>query len=211
MKKIYSKAITLSIILGTLITSLTFFFNSGAFAWLAREDEATATGMQTQIIGADVSISYYYKLADDTEFKELTDFNAVFKSMVPGDRVQIRVEYDNLSEKAYTVSVAIECPDGGETPLVIDGKNYYFSTQLRIVESGDFLTTPPADKVSSETALLPNIVSLGTVALDAQGEGELEFTVEFVNYPDVDQNAYQSFGSSGSGGSCNRVITSTLN
>ena len=211
MKKIYSKAITLSIILGTLITSLTFFFNSGAFAWLAREDQVTATGMQTQIKGTAVTISYYYRLSSDDDFSALTDFSTLFKGMVPGDRAEIRVKYKNTEDNPHTVNVALECPDGGETPLVIEGKKYYFSTQLRVVENGEFLTTPPTDKVSTDTALLPNTIALGAVNLDPQDEGAIEFTLEFVNYPDVDQNAYQNFGSSGGGESCNRVITSTIN
>ena len=90
-----------------------------------------------------------------------------------------------------------------ETPLVLDDKYYYLSTQLKIVEisvngqsvqDDKYLMTPPTDKLAYDAEQTVENVLIAQFDLLASQTATVEVTVEFVNYADVDQNVFQGFG-----------------
>jgi hypothetical protein len=109
-----------------------------------------------------------------------------------------------------TFAVRLEVPEGGELPLVIDGRYYYLSTQLKLIERDLFLTPPPNDRLAYDSPVTPTDTGVGEVTVPAGGTAELIFTVTLVNYPDLDQSAYQGFGTLGAGEACHRRIVSAV-
>ena len=112
---------------------------------------------------------------------------------------------DNSAEnRALSVYLGLLATDV-ETPLVLDGKYYYLSTQLKIVaisvngaaqsvQDDKFLMTPPADKLAYDAEQTVENVLIAQFDLLASQTATVEVTVEFVNYADVDQNVFQGFG-----------------
>jgi hypothetical protein len=166
--------------------------------------------MQVGIDGYKIDIAYSYKKNGDADYSELSDFSELFSSFMPGDTVALKVTYTNNDSVARKITSVLEAPVGCEVPLQIDGRYYYFSTQIRVVETGDFLIAPPDDKLSSDSLLTAESIAIGTLTLASGATDELVITFEFVDYADVDQNVYQGFGDADSVGVCYRVVASSV-
>ena len=199
----------LVIVLFLALLGAAFVLFPGSFAWLSRNEEVGGGGMQVTIEGTNVSVTYY-KAVGDGDFIPLSSPEDMFSGLLPGDTVRIKAEYVSGANKAVDLALRLTVPEGGEIPLVIDGRYYYLSTQLKLDEQDVFLLTPPDDRLAYDTEQAPTATEVGEVTVPAGGTAELVFTVLFVNYPDLDQSAYQGFGTLGSGEACYRRRVSVV-
>lgn len=206
--KIFGSVASLFIVTVLLIVSSVVVFRPRSFAWFADNREVGAGGMQLAADTLDITMTYYIKGPFDTEYVKIETFESVFDGLMPGDTVWLKVAYESGEAADHSVKVYLDSFDGCETPLLIDGRYYYFSTQLKAVELDKFLLAPPADKLSYEAQQTLPSLELGTLTAAANSVSEFEFSVQFVNYTDVNQNAYQGFGTLGEGERCYRVISS---
>ncbi len=191
-----------------LVVSSAILFRPNSLAWFADNDTVNASGMQVKADKLDVTISYYRKGPSDSDYVEIESFDSIFEGIMPGETVKIKLAYDSKETEDESATVYLSAFEGCETPLVIDGRYYYFGTQLKILENDEFLISPPVDYVSYGEEAEASDILLGEVTVFANSVTEFEFSVQFVNYPDVDQNAYQGFGTLGEGECCLRTITS---
>ena len=194
------------LVLLLLIGSALILSNRGSLAWFSRNRESGVSGMQVEVEGLGVSAEYYAASPAGGEFLPLTDPESLFAGMMPGDSIAVKVVYRSHAEEDVTLSVRLALPKEGETPLELDGRYYYLSTQLKLVEKDVFLLAPPPDRLAYDVPAVPSDIALGDVAVPAGGEAFLLFTVMLVNYDDLDQSAYQGFGTAEVGGSCYRRI-----
>lgn len=208
--KLIGAFVSLICIFVLLVISSVILFRPDSLAWFADNKNVNANGMQVEIEKLDITMTYYRKGPSDTDYVKIDSFESVFDGLVPGDTVWLKIAYDSKESKEYSVTVYLDSFDGCEAPLIIDGRYYYYGTQLKILETGEFLLSPPADSISYESESQPQDRKIGTVSLSANSITEYEFSIHFVNYSDKDQNAYQNFGSLGEGECCYRVITSVL-
>lgn len=188
-----------------LVTSTIALFGNGTLGWFGSNDEVSASNMQTSIRGTNVELSYYAMGPDDTEYTEITSFAHIFEGLVPGDTVRLKVKYVSTDDRDLLISPYLDYEDGCETPLVVDGRYYYLSSQLTV--DGTPMLSGTADGLSFDSAKTPEDISLPSFTLNAGATYELEFSVSFQNL-DIDQSVYENFGSSDAGEKCFRVIHS---
>jgi len=188
-----------------LVTSTIALFGNGTLGWFGSNDEVSANNMQTSIRGTNVELSYYAMGPDDTEYTEITSFAHIFEGLVPGDTVRLKVKYVSTDDRDLLISPYLDYEDGCETPLVVDGRYYYLSSQLTV--DGTPMHSGTADGLSFDSAKTPEDISLQSFTLNAGATYELEFSVSFQNL-DIDQSVYENFGSSDAGEKCFRVIHS---
>ena len=205
--KIFSGLLSLFFVSGILIVAFLALLGPWSMAWFATNKEVSGSGMQVKVDGLDITISYYCKGPTDADYLKTDSLKNVFEGLLPGDTVWIKIKYDNGENVDRSVKVYLSCFDGCEAPLVIDGRFYYLSTQLKVVQTGDFLLNPPIDSLSYETEQSLSDLKVGELTIPSGASDELEFSIQFVNYTDVDQSAYMNFGNIGSE-CCNRIITS---
>ena len=207
--RIFSALVSLFLMSVMLIVTFLTLLRPWSMAWFATNKEVNGNGMQVKVDGLDITISYYCKGPTDADYLKTDSLKNVFEGLLPGDTVWIKIKYDNGENVDRSVKVYLSCFDGCEAPLVIDGRFYYLSTQLKVVQTGDFLLNPPSDSLSYETAQSLSELKVGELTIPSGASDELEFSIQFVNYTDVDQSAYMNFGNIGSE-CCNRIITSDL-
>lgn len=179
---------------------------NSSVAWLISNKNLDAGGMPLSIEDIGITEEYYYKNGSSEEYRKLTDSEKIFDGLLPGDAVSVRAIYENISEKSRNVTLDFTVPSSGEIPLVANGKYYYLSTQLRITEINNngsisspnvFLLTPPGNLIYFEEAQTPTDIHIADFSIAPGERVTVEFTVEFVNYTDIDQNVYQGFGQGG--------------
>ena len=205
--RIFSALVSLFLMSVMLIVTFLTLLRPWSMAWFATNKEVNGNGMQVKVDGLDITISYYCKGPTDADYLKTDSLKNVFEGLLPGDTVWIKIKYDNGENVDRSVKVYLSCFDGCEAPLVIDGRFYYLSTQLKVVQTGDFLLNPPIDSLSYETEQSLSDLKVGELTIPSGASDELEFSIQFVNYTDVDQSAYMNFGNIGSE-CCNRIITS---
>ena len=205
--KLFGGLVSLFLMSALLIVSTVILFRPRSFAWFGSNDKVTGEGMQVNLDTLDITMTYYSKTSSDAEYEKINSFANIFDGLVPGDTVWIKVVYANGENKDHSGTVYLSGFDGCENPLVIEGRYYYLSSQLKVVKTGEFLMPPPTDFVSYDSQQSVSQVQVGTVDIAANSSAELEFSVQFVNYTDVDQNAYKNFGSVGTE-HCYRIILS---
>lgn len=206
--RLTAEAFLLVLLLFALLGAAFVLF-PGSFAWLSRNQDISAGGMQVSVEGTEVTVTYY-RAVGEGDFLPLASPEEMLEGLLPGDSVRLKAEYTSLTEEDVTLAVRLEVPEGGELPLVIDGRYYYLSTQLKLAERDAFLTPPPPDRLSYAAPVTPTDTEVGEVTVPAGGTAELIFTVTLVNYPDLDQSAYQGFGSLGAGETCYRHVVSVV-
>ncbi len=206
--KLIGGLVSLFFISVLLIVSSAVLFRPDSLAWFADNDTVNANGMQVKADKLDITIAYYRKGPADLEYVEIESFDSLFDGLLPGETVKLKVAYDSKEEKEESVTVSLSVFEGCEVPLIIGDKYYYFGTQLKVLETDEFLMAPPADYIAYEEDETPSDIELGSVTLTANSVTEFEFSIQFINYPDIDQNAYQGFGTHGEGECCLRTITS---
>ena len=194
--KIYGEALLLLLLLALLSVGILYIFKPDSLAWFSKNEQVTSGGTTLDTDAVAVTMQLYAKGPRDDDFVAIASLDHIFSDLMPGERVTFRVEITNNENTPYTVGVAFEAFDGCETPLVLDGRYYYLSTQLRIVETGEYLLAPPTDFLSYESEMALENKTADSVTVPAESTAETTFTLEFVNYADIDQNAYQGFGES---------------
>lgn len=211
------QSLIIMIFLAFLVVFAVFYFNH-SMAWLSQNTEVNANGASVQLASLGITDTYFSKGVGEADYAPITEWDRIFSELMPEDSVSIKAEYKNNSGTTRTLKVVFSPGSDGETPYVEDGKFYYFGTQLKITsislnvegkvaETGKFLMEPPGDKVSFDSKqAVPASIVLAEFDLDKDTTASLEITVEFVNYPTVDQNAYQGFGSKGQGEKCYRQM-----
>ena len=191
--KIYGEALLLLLLLALLSVGILYIFKPDSLAWFSKNEQVTSGGTTLDTDAVAVTMQVYAKGPRDDDFVAIASLDHIFSDLMPGERVTFRVEITNNENTPYTVGVAFEA---FETPLVLDGRYYYLSTQLRIVETGEYLLAPPTDFLSYESEMALENKTADSVTVPADSTAETTFTLEFVNYADIDQNAYQGFGES---------------
>ena len=191
-----------------LILSSIVLFRPNSLAWFASNMNLSANGMQVNVDKLDITMTYYRKGPSDADYVQIQSFESIFDGLFPGDTVSLKVTYDSKEAEEHNVTVYLSGFDGCEVPIVIDERYYYFGSQLKIVETDEFLLTPPADFVSYDAEQECAAKTVGTVTIPAKSTADFEFSIQFVNRADTDQNAYQGFGSLGLGERWYRNISS---
>lgn len=197
-------AVVILVLLVVLGASVLAYFNR-TLGWFADNCNVSANGAEVALAQYGIEGTYFVKGANDAEFSQ-KDRDFVFGGIAPGQQVSMQARYVNNSTETRTLSVHLGLlATDAETPLVLDGKYYYLSTQLKIVkifvngveqsvQDDKFLMTPPADKIAFDAEQTTENVLIAQFDLPASQTATVEVTVEFVNYADVDQNVYQGFG-----------------
>lgn len=207
--KIFGSLVSLFLVSGLLIVSSVILFRPQSFAWLADNREVNGGGMQVTVDTLDIEASYYCKGPDDADYVEMNSLESAFAGLLPGDTVWVKILYESRENMDHTALVYLSTFDGCEVPLVIEGRYYYLGTQLKVMETGEFFLEPPADYLSYDDEQSLSDMELGEVQLPAGETAEFEFSVQFVNYADVNQSAYEHFGSAGNE-CCYRTVTSVF-
>ncbi len=192
---------------------------NNSVAWFANNKKVGADGAQVTLKDLGITDKYYAKKGD-AEYAEITNWAHIFDKLSPGDTVSIKAEYQSTADAERTIKVYFENLNGIDTPLTkevtstaADGsaatetRYYYLGTQLRIKTGsvtltngtkntaceGQFLTATPDNKIYYTAEQVPNKIELGSFNAVKDTTYTVEFTVEFVNYPDIDQNDYQGY------------------
>ena len=197
-------AVMLVLLAVCLVSAVVCFHR--AFAWFSENRKVTANGATVNLDGYGITDVYFSKGVGAADYTQITGWDHLFQDLNPGESLSIRAQYANQSDETHVLRVYFGLNDGNSvTPLVKDGKYYYFGTQLKITEvvlngvaqsvaDQTFLMTPPADKIAYDAEQTVQNVFLVEIPLLPGDSATAEITVQFVNYPDVDQNAYQGFG-----------------
>ncbi len=196
---------------------------NGAVAWFAKNRKVDANGMAVNLRDLGIEDLYYVRYDGKNDFTKVNGNTFTFVDVAPGDTVTIKAIYLSDSDDERKLDILFKDMGGGEAPLVKDGKYYYFGTQLKVTQKAinggtaedvnKFLVDPPENKIFNTSqldapannfilaegleAVAPAEIELGVdLGIDLTGKKVrmLEFTVEFVNYTDIDQNDYQHFG-----------------
>ena len=194
--KIYSEALLLILLLALITVGALYLFKPDSLAWFSKNEQVTSSGTTIDTDAVAVTMQVYAKGPRDDDFVAIASLDHIFSDLMPGERVTFRVEIANNENTPLTVGVAFEAFDGCETPLVLDGRYYYLSTQLRIVQTDEYLLAPPTDFLSYESEMTLENKTASSVTVPAKSTTETTFELEFVNYANIDQNAYQGFGES---------------
>ncbi|MGN1066759.1 MAG: hypothetical protein ACI4QH_03010 [Candidatus Fimimonas sp.] len=195
-------AVVILVLLVVLGASLLVYFNR-TLGWFADNRNVSASGAEVTLAQYGIEGTYFAKGANEAEFSQ-KDGDFGFGGIAPGQQVSMQARYVNNSTETRTLSVYLGLlANEVETPLVLDDKYYYLSTQLKIVaisvngqsvQENKFLMTPPTDKLAYDAEQTVENVLVAQFDLLASQTVTVEVTVEFVNYADVDQNVYQGFG-----------------
>lgn len=176
---------------------------NNSIAWFSNNRHVSANGASVSIDDIGIEDTYYYWDDASGDYMSIESWEHIFAGMMPGDTVTIKAEYKNTSGEDRAIRVVFAVPPGGEIPIIEDGKYYYLSTQLQITEinGGEqnlFLLTPPENGIDYEAEqTLDDITLVNPLSIASGATATVEFTVQFVNYSDIDQNAYQGFGAKG--------------
>lgn len=184
----------MSLVLVALLVSSVALLYSYSLAWIATNDTVFTGNMQLKATSFDITMTYYKKGQDDAEYTEITSFASIFEGILPGETVWLKVAYDSKEDEERTADLYLDSFDGCEQYILDDGKYYYFSSQLKIVETDEFLLTPSANLLYYDREQPLPRVRVGEVTIAENSVTEFEFSVQFHNYIDVDQSAYQGFG-----------------
>lgn len=205
--KMVSHMVSLSLVMIALIVSSVTLLRSLSAAWFAENKKVDAENMQVKADSFDITMTYYRKDKNDSDYVEIDSFNNIFEGMLPGDIVWLKIAYDSKEDVSHNATVFMSSFDECEKPIRIGENYYYFSSQLKIMETNQYLLDPPQNSVSyTQEQSLPNR-EIGDVSVKANTITEFEFSIQFVNYTDVDQNTYQNFGLIADE-FCYRIITS---
>ena len=197
-------AVVILVLLVVLGASVLVYFNR-TLGWFADNRNVSANGAEVALAQYGIEGTYFAKGANEAEFSQI-DGDFVFSGIAPGQRISLQARYANNSAENRTLSVCLGLlATDVETPLVLDGKYYYLSTQLKIVaisvngaaqsvQDDKFLMTPPTDKLAYDAEQTAENVLIAQFDLLASQTATVEVTVEFVNYDNVDQNVFQGFG-----------------
>ena len=197
-------AVVILVLLVVLGASLLVYFNR-TLGWFADNRNVSASGAEVALAQYGIEGTYFAKGANKAEFSQIKG-EFVFSDIAPGQRISLQARYVNNSAENRALSVYLGLlANEVETPLVLDGKYYYLSTQLKIVaisvngadqsvQADKFLMNPPADKLAYDAEQTAENVLVAQFDLLASQTATVEVTVEFVNYVDVDQNVFQGFG-----------------
>ncbi len=197
----------LAIVLVCAIIVSAIIIMNPSVAWFATNDRVDATGAAVDLSTLGITDKYYSRNGDG-EYTEITEWAHIFEKLTPGDTVTVKAEYTSESQDDINLKVYFRDMGGGDAPLVTeDGKYCYFGTQLRVTQKtmngatpenvNAFLVTPPPDKIYYDAETTANDIHIGDITVASGATYTLEFTVEFVNYTDTDQNVYQKFGTQG--------------
>lgn len=201
---------------------------NNSVAWFANNKQVGADGASVTLKELGITDKYYAAKGTD-EYAEITTWAHLFENISPGDTVKIKAEYQSTSDIERTVKVYFENLNGNDTPLTKDvtvtaadgsttteKRYYYLGTQLKITSvtlssgtkagEGQFLTTPPENSIYYTAEQAPNKIELGSFTATKGTTYTVEFTVEFVNYTDIDQNDYQGYSSGDRTENCLRQV-----
>ncbi len=222
-EKMNKKLLTKSIA-GLSFFCLVFFtaiwvFATQTFGWFSQSDNANANGINLTPDGLKISAEYYVIEKDGTE-TEITAWDKIFENIFPGDEITLKVVYNNLMNEAYSTTIYLAPYADGEIPLVKNNEYYYLGSQIKVVGStaksgdnkaidglfGEYLVQNDEELVCfNESQTISNTVIATGVTLPSavQNNGAVTagtltvtVTLQFVNFSDKDQNAYQGFGAS---------------
>lgn len=192
---------------------------NNSVAWFAENKRVTAGGASVTLQDLNITDKYYATAINGTDYTEITAWDHLFENLMPGDAVKLKAEFTNNSDADRTFDICFENINGDDTPLTktvetnsggaasTETRYYYLGTQLKITaitfnEGGTvgdsalngFLTEPSENKIYYTATKAPNSIKLGSANISAGETCTVEFTVEFVNYDDIDQNDYQGYG-----------------
>ncbi len=243
-KKLLTKSIAgLSFFCLVFFTAI-WVFATQTFGWFSQSDNANANGINLTPDGLKISAEYYVIEKDGTE-TEITAWDKIFENIFPGDEITLKVVYNNLMNESYSSTVYLAPYDDGEIPLVKNNgttdEYYYLGSQIKVVGStaksgdnevidglfGEYLVKNDDENVFFENAqTISNTVIATGVFLPAAVVGSdgtvtagtltVTVTLQFVNFSDKDQNAYQGFGALVEGdagypnGKCYRYVVMDL-
>jgi hypothetical protein len=94
--RLTAEAFLLVLLLFALLGAAFVLF-PGSFAWLSRNRDVGAGGMQVKVAGAEVTVTYY-RAVGEGDFLPLASPEEMLEGLLPGDSVRLKAEYTSLAE-----------------------------------------------------------------------------------------------------------------
>jgi hypothetical protein len=191
-------------------TALTFIvlvvlivgYLSSSFGWFAKNDSVKGSGISVSVEGISVEITQISSAGGVVDNDSLS---VAFSNLCPGDTVTVSVEITCYKE-LESLSVSLCAPQGCETPVQSEGKNYYFGSQIimsSVLYNGEALGIDAVGKslMSNEPEngwgvtgeLVPTDIAIHSVAPLTVGKHYFDFQFTFYNAP-YNQNVLKNFG-----------------
>lgn len=142
--QIIKRGVSLVVVLTMLVVSIVWVAPNLSLGWFTSNDTVTATGKTVVSYSTEFIVSYRVaKVKQDgsfdytgVEFIPITDGNqavAIFDALnAPGDKTEFQVQIESTGSFPVTIqSFGFQAPiPGEEVARVVDGKNYYLSTEI---------------------------------------------------------------------------------
>lgn len=201
-KALVLRGISLAVSFCLVVVCGIILFNRSV-AWFSQNKTVGANGASVSLADLGITGTYYAKRTAEDAYTEITDWAHIFDGLCPGEAVYIRTVYENTSDQAHSLRLFFGLTDSGEVPKVTEGAYYYFSTQLKVTDvsvngtatsNEAFLLTPPDNRLYYTAEQTMTDTHVADFSLGVGETATVDFAVLFVNYDDLNQNAYQGFG-----------------
>ncbi len=209
-----------------LVLAIAYFGES--MGWFSQSKSVFATGIGVTADGFDISVAYSYSIDDGTTYTDVDSWDEIPLDLVPNKAVYIKAVYTSHESEVYTGKtyfVPVEEVPYTETDASGHTKYYYLGSQLFLSSLkidgtaqtistdansylvpytlGDAAATAPLLCFDHE-ATAPNTPICDSFTIPANGTVTLEFSLQFINLPENQNNyKYQNFSTSGR---CSRYI-----
>lgn len=200
--KVVVNAIIKTAVMFTVLCTLIFGYFATSFGWFAKNESVKGSGISVSVEGISVEITQISSAGGVVDNDSLL---VAFSNLCPGDTVTVSVEITCYKE-LESLSVSLCAPQGCETPVQSEGKNYYFGSQIimsSVLYNGEALGIDAVGKslMSNEPEngwgvtgeLVPTDIAIRSVAPLTVGKHYFDFQFTFYNAP-YNQNVLKNFG-----------------
>jgi hypothetical protein len=209
--KVVVNAIIKTAVMFTVLCALIFGYFATSFGWFAKNESVNGSGISVSVEGIGVEITQISSAGGVVDNDSLS---VAFSNLCPGDTVTVSVEITCYKE-LESLSVSLCAPQGCETPVQSEGKNYYFGSEILISSvyynnspltidavGKSLLSTSPGAVWGTTDIIVPQDIELYTFS--PMEIGTHIFTIEFTFYnASYNQNVLKNFGVN-EGGLCYR-------
>ena len=200
--KVVVGAIIKTVVAFVVLLVLIFGYFANSLGWFAKNENVKGGGLSVSVEGIRVEITQISSVGGVVDNDSLA---VAFSDLCPGDTVTVSVEITCYKElETFTMSLC--APQGCETPVQSEGKNYYFGSQIllsSVLYNGESLSidavgkslmsnTPENDWGVTEE-LIPTDIAIHTIAPLTVGKHYFDFQFTFYNAP-YNQNVLKNFG-----------------
>jgi hypothetical protein len=181
---------------------LVFAYFATSFGWFANNNNVNANG---NVVTADGVVAEITQVNSVGGIANNEDLSLKFERIFPGDTVSAIIDI-TCYKQINSLTMGLSAPIGCETPIVSEGKNYYFGSQIimsSVLYNGEALGIDAVGKslMSNEPEngwgvtgeLVPTDIAIRSVAPLTVGKHYFDFQFTFYNAP-YNQNVLKNFG-----------------